>query len=107
MAKGFNFVERSPLSRASLLGAGVANMSVISNYYNNGGQQTVTPLRTCGVNSPVIFNFQSPSRRKSAFVYQMKMQNIANNGGIKEENVEKKVQVQTFEEALGKICLSG
>jgi len=56
-----------------MLGNGVGNISVYSNYFgnNNGanGGQTVTPLRTQSVNSPVIFNFHSPSRRKSAFAY--------------------------------------
>jgi hypothetical protein len=40
LGKGFNFAERSPLSRASLAGGLANNMSILSQYYghnNNNG----------------------------------------------------------------------
>ena len=59
LGKGFHFAEKSPISRTSHVNGALVNMSIVSQIYNKGkrNRNGITPHRTCGLNSPVIFNF--------------------------------------------------
>lgn len=71
LGKGFQFVDRSPQSRQSMIGG---NMSILSHYYgqthNPNHNKNATPMRTSGMNSPQLNNFQSPIRKQGIFGQQ-------------------------------------